>query len=287
MPNAIVAPTLDSLISLGLECGAIVKRVYRDGSLAVKLKADKTLVTAADRGVHDLVVSWLSAYPGLVLVGEEGKLGTRTYGMDEHWLAVDELDGTHAYAMGIPVATVMIALMFGDVPVRSVIVDPFSERIYAAEKGAGATLNGKALRLASGPIKSPVVDVASWPHQGAYDMLIRDIMGVSTELHDMGCEVQAVGGIGIADARVASGEFHATVFPGYTWHDTPAGDLLVREAGGITSDLWGKPLRYDKTPPFGHVFAGNEELHSKIIEITRRKLVAQAADHYDPLLGWK
>ncbi|OGG48215.1 hypothetical protein A2761_01765 [Candidatus Kaiserbacteria bacterium RIFCSPHIGHO2_01_FULL_51_33] len=267
-------PSTSELGGVAWQSGRIIKMLYlKPERHAVEFKADGTKVTAADRAVHIYVVKRMQTFfPDIPIVGEEGTAGKRTGAPDEHWLVVDELDGTHAFTLGLPVSAVMIALMEGDHPIRSAIADPFSDRLYTAELGKGAFLNGFPVRVQQKTPKYPVVDVVSWPHRGKNDMLIENMVGgVAEDLHALlHCEVHSVGGIGIVDARVASGEFSATVFPGTTLWDTAAGDLLVREAGGVATDLRGNPLRYDGDSMEGHVFAATADLHASILGVVRK-----------------
>ena len=267
-------PSLADIGDMARQSGRIIKGFYNAPERQdIRFKADGTKVTAADRAVHDYIVERMqSFYPYIPIVGEEGKVGKRTGTKDEYWLVMDELDGTHAFTLGLPVSAVMIALMKGAHPIRSAIDDPFNNRLYTAELGKGAFLNGSPIRVQQETPEYPVVDVCSWPKRGKNDMLVENMVGgVAGDLHALlHCEVHSVGGIGIVEARLASGEFSATVFPGSTLHDTAAGDLLVREAGGTTSDLRGKRLSYSGDAVEGHIFAATPDLHAKILEVMHK-----------------
>ena len=272
------APPLDFIARMARQSGSIIKRYYdKPKQQAVEFKTDGTKVTAADHAVHEYVVNRMAEhFPRLPIIGEEGVVGQRTGDPNEFWLLMDELDGTHAFTHGIPVSVVMIALMEGDHPIRSAIADPFSNRLYKAGLGMGAYLNGSRIQVKKKTPAYPIANVSSWPHNGKSDMLVPEMVsGVAGDLHHLlHCAIEAIGGIGLAETRVASGEFSATVFPGTHSWDTAAGDLLVREAGGITTDLHGKPLRYsdsfDGGGTEGHIFAATKDLHTSIVKVVKK-----------------
>jgi len=240
--------------------------------LDTQWKADRTPVTAGDLAVHTAIVEIFSAeYPRIPIIGEEGDHGRLTGRSGELRLSVDEIDGTTAFTYGIPVFTTMVALIQGGDVIKSVIHDPVMHRTFSAERGAGAFLNGVPIRTCTQRPENANVGVATWPKRGRNDMLVpRMVSGVIRELHDRGYCFTEAGTIGYIDALVASGILVGTIFPGDKVHDTAAGDLIVREAGGVATDLWGKPLSYDKPTVNGHVFACNQEIHAELVDIVHR-----------------
>ncbi len=277
MPNV---PTMDDLYTLGVKAGETVCGLYfGSGDMGLEFKIDATPVTAADRAISGLVDEWRrSLFPELAIISEEGLKGERTGDPKQYWMLVDEVDGTWAYHLGIPVFSSLFALMRGNEVAMSVIVDPISHRIYTAGRGKGAYLNRKRIHAQLSLPKNPSVGIVAWPKRGINDMLIENMIsgpdgGVSGALHRMGCVPIKMGTIGYVDAMVAAGWLSATIFPGSTLHDTAAGDLLVREAGGIASDLYGSPLEYSGTMVDGHVFSCNSEFHDKMLDIIKQARV--------------
>lgn len=268
------APTMEDLYSLGDRIQGVVKKLYfNPGSMGLEFKSDSTPVTIADKTVHKIVGDWRDAlFPDLSIVSEEGHKGKRTGDPEQHWVLVDEIDGTWGYMIGMPVFSSLVALMRGGQVVASVIVDPIGRRIYSAERGKGAYCNRKRTRVHESLPKTPAVAIVTWPKRNINDMLVANMQsgpggGVAGALHDKGWAVINAPTIGYMDALVASGQIAGTIFPGPTLHDTAAGDLLVREAGGVTSDIFGSPLEYSGDGADGHVFACSEEMHQKLIGV--------------------
>lgn len=270
-------PSLDELVHAARLASVVVEKAFRNPhAMGLEWKADDTPLTIADRAVRDLVCGWMSKdYPHIPVVGEESQLGLRTGAADEHWLLIDEVDGTWAYMLGVPVFSCLFALMQGNKPVVSVIADPIADRIYWAKEGDGAYMNDNPIKTQRQLPKNPTVGICTWPYRNhPSDMLVRNMMSgaesVASQLHRKGFIVYNCSTIGYFDAMVASGHLAGTIFPGGTLHDTAAGHLLVEEAGGWTSDLRGYPLRYGDKNVHGHVFAANNDLWNDLLEIVQR-----------------
>lgn len=266
-------PSLDDLSRLARQAGELVKAAHFDpANMELEWKPDDTPLTVADRSVRDLVARWRNEhFPDLIVVGEEGQLGRRTGAAGEYWLLVDEVDGTWAFMLGLPVFTSMFALMCGDKPIMTAIMDPIGQRLFVAERGRGAFLNGQKISVQRELPKMPTVGYVAWPKANRPgDMLIpRMVEGVVVGLHKMGCIPVNMVTIGLVDALVAGGQFSATIFPGATLHDTAPGHLLVEEAGGKVTDLFGDDITYGGTKVNGHVFSMGEDFHRDLIALTR------------------
>ena len=266
-------PSIEDLARLASEASGMVRALYaKPEGMNIEMKSDDTPVTAADRAVQDLVKHYMtSRFPHVPVVGEEGQLGKRSGDPSEYWLSVDELDGTWAYMLGVPMFTSTFALMRGAVPVLSAIVDPMGDRLYLAERGGGTILNGMPISVCSSLPEMPTVGFVSWPTRGlATDMAIPGMVSkVLVGLHDMGCVPVSMVSCAYLDAKVAEGKLQAMVFPGQTLHDSAPGHLIVQEAGGTVTDLRGDPLRYDGTSVFGHLCSMGGDFHEELLRLTR------------------
>lgn len=235
-------------------------------------KQDGTPFSAADTGAHEIIVDYMRRYPHIPIIGEEGEHGKRTHAENELWLHVDEIDGSTGFILGIPVFTIMITLMRGSRPIRTVVYDPVLRRAFTAEAGAGAFLNSTPIRVADSMMKNPMISICAWPDRGTHDMLIRGMVGgITTSLHERGYCFSNCCSIGYFDALVASGQLMASIFAGEHGHDTAAGDLLVTEAGGIAVDLRGKRILYDRPKVCGHIFA-SPVIYDEIFALVQREL---------------
>ncbi len=291
-------PVMEDFYSLGTKVGEVVSGLFfGSGDMELEIKADATPVTIADKTVYKLVGDWRDAlFPDLAIVSEEGHKGELTGDPDQYHLRLDEIDGTVTYVQGQPAFSSLFALIRGSKVVASMIVDPIGRRIYTAEEDKGAFCNKVRIKVQQALPPIPTVGIVSWPYRikdgkPINNMLLRDMLSgkrgsVAGKLHDRGFAVQDCPSIGYFDAFVAAGKISATIFPGPTLHDTAAGDLLVREAGGVARDLYGHTLSYSKPYVFGHICA-SRVIYQVVEDVVSDVLKSQQIDSYDPLLSWK
>jgi myo-inositol-1(or 4)-monophosphatase len=143
------AGAYDLAIQTAHEAGAILRD--KIGRVSVEFKGTVDLVTDADRASEELIGSKISArFPDHRVVGEEGIAREPGNGSDAAytWI-VDPLDGTTNYAHGYPHFAVSIALAHAGSILLGVVYDPMRDELFAAERGAGATLNDRPLRVST------------------------------------------------------------------------------------------------------------------------------------------
>jgi myo-inositol-1(or 4)-monophosphatase len=120
---------------------------YFERRIPFELKGEHDLVTEADRASEKLIVQRLREhFPDHDIVAEEG--GGHLTGSEYRWY-VDPLDGTTNFAHGFPVYNVSMGLERSGELIAGVIYDPNQKEMFAAERGAGATLNGERIRVSS------------------------------------------------------------------------------------------------------------------------------------------
>lgn len=242
------------------EAGAILRDML--GTVNIEHKGVVDLVTDADRASEALVGQRLGeAFPDHRLVGEEGvaRLNGARDDAEYTWI-VDPLDGTTNYSHGYPHFGVSIALVHGRTVVLGVVYDPMRDELFLAERGGGATVNGRTMRVS------------------ATDSLIRSLLatGFSYELAErtdqlriwntMQAQTQGIrrdGAAALNLSYVAAGRLDGFwERPLQPW-DMAAGALLVEEAGGIVTDYAGGPF-----DPLGDgVIAANPALIRPITDI--------------------
>ncbi len=255
---------------LARQAGAIIKAAFRFSGVERQWKDEgtpnRTPVTAADTEVNRVVIAELrQRFPSdeVSITGEEQS--------DErpnprYRIFCDPIDGTFPFAAGIPVSTFMLALVEGDTPLASVIYDPFGDQLFLAQRGQGATRNGRPLRTSTvTQLSTKTVIGSCWWNTAPYNVGL--VNAVLPSLYD--ASLINLLSIGYMGTKVASGEFIATLFPGSSAHDSAALQLLVQEAGGVVTDLFGEPLRYDR-PLRGHLAAANPSIHQTLVELVKR-----------------
>lgn len=169
---------------------------------------------------------------------------------------VDPIDGTNGYLKGIPEFAISIALVEGGRPIGAVVFNPAKDELFAAEAGAGATLNGAAMAVS-----------ATTDSRAARLLASRnEYRSAAWTKRIDAATVQAMSSIAYKLALVAAGRYDATatVWPKSDW-DIAAGDLLVREAGGRFTAIDGARLRYNQAETqHADCLASNGALHAAL-----------------------
>ncbi len=172
------------------------------------------------------------------------------------------------YARHIPVAVFSLALTIDGIPVLGVIYDPFTNNLYSAIKGQGAFKNNKKIEVNNyklDDIKS-VANFDIWP--AAEYNIIEVIKKLGKKTYFV-----AIGSVIRACTCVASGEFSLAIFPG-TIHkncDIAAAKVIVEEAGGKVTDLFGEEQRYDQD--IKGAIISNGVVHDEVIEEINNSLL--------------
>src|SRR5436853_7786149 len=133
--------------------------------LQVSLKGPANFVTMADKRAEELLYADLTkSRPGYGFIGEEG--GTREGADKSHTWIVDPLDGTTNFLHGIPQFAISIGLQRDDTIVAGLIYNPATDDIFTAERGKGAFLNDRRVRVAARKRMAEAVVACGLPHLG-------------------------------------------------------------------------------------------------------------------------
>jgi myo-inositol-1(or 4)-monophosphatase len=231
-------------------------------NLQVSLKGPANFVTLADHRAEEMLHSDLTkARPGYGFLGEEG--GSRAGEDKTHTWIVDPLDGTTNFLHGIPQFAISIALQREDTIVAGVIYNPANEELYTAERGKGAFLNDQRLRVAGRRKLSECVIACGLPHMGRGDLdLSRAEM---TEIQAKVAGLRRFGAASLDMAFIAAGRFDGYWERNLQPWDIAAGQIIVREAGGIFSGIAGD----DDPLKTGNVICGNEFIHAELVKLLK------------------
>jgi myo-inositol-1(or 4)-monophosphatase len=228
--------------------------------LQVSVKGPGNFVTAADHRSEETIFRELSkARPGYgFLMEERGQVA----GPDKtHRWIVDPLDGTTNFLHGIPLFCVAIALeRQGDV-VCALTYNPVLDELYTAERGQGAFLNNRRLRVAARKSLVECVISIGIPHKGRPDHA--RFLSESKALMGQVGGLRRTGSAAIDLAWVASGRFDGYVEHHIKPWDMAAGALLVREAGGFVTDADGEQRMYET----GSIVAGNQTVQKALVAL--------------------
>jgi myo-inositol-1(or 4)-monophosphatase len=230
-------------------------------ALQVSNKGDIDLVTEADLAAERLIVERVRSYhPRHAVLAEESGESQREDQPSEFKWIIDPLDGTTNYAHGYPCFCVSIALEQAGEVVVGVVYDPVREELFAAERGGGATMNGRRVRVSDVEEMNSAMVCTGFP----YD--VRDRGDFARHFRNFIMTAQAVrrdGSAALDLAYVAAGRFDGFWEEGLRPWDVAAGKLLVEEAGGRVSRYDGSRFRIYEPP----ILASNGLLHDAMMRV--------------------
>jgi myo-inositol-1(or 4)-monophosphatase len=229
---------LDAAISIAREAGTILRQESARPK-QISYKGEVDIVTETDRRSEALIVGRLrKQFPDHAIVAEEGGSGAAA-GAKYCW-HVDPLDGTTNFAHGYPCFAVSIGLAEQGEPVAGVVFNPVSDEMFTAARGEGAHLNGKPIRVSAVEKLATSLVATGFPtHQRKRSANMNYYWEFTLRSHG----VRRDGSAALDLCAVACGRFDAYwEFNLHSW-DTAAGIVIVREAGGVVTDLAGKPHR--------------------------------------------
>jgi myo-inositol-1(or 4)-monophosphatase len=226
--------------------------------LQVSLKGPADFVTAADRRAEETLRQELEqARPGYSFLGEEGG---RHEGTDRtHCWIVDPLDGTLNFLHGIPHFAISIALEREGVIVAGIVYNPANDELFTAERGKGAFLNDRRLRVAARKRLADSVVACALPHPSRGDGV--RARNEHAAVQEKVAGLRRFGAAALDLAWVAAGRFDAYWERGLSPWDMAAGIALVREAGGFVTDLEGRDIVLTS----GGILAANEAIHRDLL----------------------
>jgi myo-inositol-1(or 4)-monophosphatase len=245
-------------VEIAREAGAFVKeRLHADHS--IDFKGEINLVTEADRGSEKIITSRIKhLFPDHDIMAEEGTNVTR--GSEYRWI-IDPLDGTTNYAHGFPVFCVSIALQRMDEIILGVIYNPMLDELFVAERGEGASLQGKKIHVSDTERLAEAFVATGFP----YDVRENsgDALAYFDEMIPKAQAVRRAGSAALDLAYLAAGRFDGFWELRLKPWDTAAGWILVEEAGGMVTDLSANPYVLESPS----IVASNGVMHRELMEI--------------------
>jgi len=263
-----VSPLLNVMISAARKAGRSLVRDFGEvEQLQVSVKGPANFVSAADHKAEDIIFKELNkARPGYgFLMEERGAIE----GADKtHRWIVDPLDGTTNFLHSLPLFCISIGLERDGQLVAGVIYNPASDELFTAEKGKGAYLNDRRLRVANRKSIGDALVATGIPHRGrpGHPQFLAEMEIVMREV----AGIRRTGSAALDMAFTAAGRFDAYWERNLKAWDLAAGIVMVREAGGFVSDLDGGTGMLDS----GNVIASNGTLIKALLPLVGGKVTA-------------
>ncbi|MDR0581034.1 MAG: inositol monophosphatase, partial [Holosporaceae bacterium] len=209
----------------------LLRDFYELENLQVSIKNNKDFMTSADLKANEILQEeLLRARSTYSLLSEESE---EIIGEDKlHKWIIDPLDGTMNYMHGFPHWAISIALEKSDDVIAAVTYDPVKNEMFWAEKGCGAYLNDKKIRVSG--------------RRSMFDTLVSfEIAGNGASLKDaIASKVRKTGSTTLNMAYLAAGRLDVLYVDSTNLNkwDVAAGMLLIKEAGGVLADRSGNPI---------------------------------------------
>ena len=249
-------PIINIMTKAAYKAGNILIKDFREvENLQVSKKGIGDFVTSADLSSEKAIIKILQkGYPKIEIMSEETNSETNLNEHEKIWI-IDPLDGTLNFLHGLPHFAISMAFMVNEEIISGIIYDPIKDELFWAEKGIGAFLNGKRIRVsARSQLKDSLVSTGI-PWKGMesshknYLKILENIMKSSSGIRRYGAAALDL-------AYVAAGRYDAFwEFNLKTW-DIAAGALIVKEAGGYVGNI-NKNENYLYT---GNIYACNNNL---------------------------
>jgi myo-inositol-1(or 4)-monophosphatase len=271
MENVMVAKLSPTLIeqmqavakSLAFEAGKMIRDRLGAPDF-VETKAPLDYVTDVDRDIEAMILRRLHRnFPDHNVVSEEMPESAMTRAIN--WI-IDPLDGTRNFIHGIPHVAISIGVYFNGSAEFGFVLDPIRNELFSASKGGGSFLNGAPIRVRPHFKVEEALVATGFPFRAKH--LLDPYQATFKSIFEHVGDIRRTGSAALDLAYVAAGRLDGFWELALGSWDLAAGSLMVREAGGMVSDFWGR----DDYMENGHVVAGSPVIYPLLLESVRTML---------------
>jgi myo-inositol-1(or 4)-monophosphatase len=247
----------DTAIEAAKKAGTILLKKYQHFDRSkVSFKSKHEILTAADLAAEKEIIKTIrKSFPKHQILAEES--GETTTKSDYKWF-IDPLDGTTNFSMHNPIWATSIALSYKNKVILGIIYSPSLEEFFYTEKGKGAYLNNKKIKVS----KFSGEKVINTFCHGNQEKHIKKAIKYYNKQKLAQFDARQLGSASMELAYVASARVESITIPGANYWDIAAGALLVKEAGGKVTDFNNKTWNLDSYD----IIASNGKVHKQILE---------------------
>ncbi len=255
-------PILNIAITAARNASRTIMRSFgRVEAQHISEKKRNDFVTEIDKAAEkDIIQTIQKNYPTHKIISEENGVieGDSTF----TWI-IDPLDGTTNYIHGIPHFSVSIAMVYKDKIEHGVIYDPIRNELFAASRGDGARLNDRRIRVSDNTKVDKSLIGTGFPFKNPEDISV--YLRIFSEMLPQVRGMRRAGSAALDLAYVAAGRFDGFWELGLSEWDMAAGMLLIKEAGGLVSDVHGE----EKCLETGNIIAGNPKIFKYLLQMIK------------------
>ena len=198
-------------------------------------------------------------FPDHVVLGEEFSAADERHQIAEYSWVFDPVDGTTNFAHGLPIFCSSLALEIHGQPVAAAVYDPTRRELFTAQRGLGAWLNGKPLRVSSAETLMDALLCTGFPY--TVQQKPEELIGLFGHFLSISRAVRRLGSAAIDLCYVATGRLDGFWEQRLSPWDISAGALIVQEAGGVTTTVAGEPFN----SRLGNIVASNGRIHDQMV----------------------
>ena len=247
-------------------CRKASKTLIRDfgeiENLQVSVKGPGDFVTASDKKVEKILIEELQkARPNYSILSEE--IGKIKNDEEFKWI-IDPIDGTANFLHGIPHFAISIGLEHEGEIICGIVYDPIKDEMFVAEKGNGAYLNNKKIRVSSRSQLKDCIIFTGGPKKEAKnrDLALKEYNNFSSKVL---LPIRKLGSASLDMAYVAAGRCDGFWQRNLNYWDIAAGIILVKESGGFVTDFLGEnKYKENKT-----ILVTNSKINNEMIEVLK------------------
>lgn len=258
------SPNLTIMINAAKKAAGRLMRDFGEvENLQVSTKGPNDFVSNADKKAEETIIKeLLEKRPDYAILAEE--TGEQNGGKSEYRFVIDPLDGTKNFLHGFPYWCISIGLEKAGEPVAGVIYAPLSNEMFTAERGGGAFLNGRRIRVSNRKYLNEAFAACDSPtaYKRATKAPINSLQMINQLTPKLGT-IRCVNAAALDLAYLAAGKFDIVVDLALKKWDMAAGIIIVKEAGGQVTDSRGGNAHYEQ----GDIVATNYHLHENLIKL--------------------
>ncbi len=249
---------LNIAIRAARNAGDLIQRSSENVSqLTISKKSKNDFVSEVDYMAEQEIIQVIKyAYPDHSILAEE----SGEHKGNEYTWVIDPLDGTANFLHGYPQYAVSIALKHKGKTEVGVVYDPLRDELFTAEKGGGAALNNRRIRVSRQTDLSTALLGTGFPFK--YPQHLDAYMSMFKALTPTTAGIRRAGSAALDLAYLATGRLDGFWELGLKEWDFAAGILLVQEAGGVVTDF----SFNDNFVQSGNIITGNPKMHQAIYQ---------------------
>ena len=232
---------IEKIIPVIRECGQMMLKAKEEdiGSKTEEKGSRHNLVTKYDKLIQEKLKKSLSEImPDASFLGEEN--GEQPDIEKGYAFVVDPIDGTSNFIKGLDTSCISVGMTYDAKPVAGLIYNPYKDELFTAAEGKGAYLNGKKIHVNNDAIEDGLVAFGTAP----YNPELSEKMFSMVKSYFGKClDLRRFGSAALDMCDLAAGRTCLYIEPLVCPWDVCAGTVIVREAGGIVTDLDGNELQ--------------------------------------------